>query len=526
MQTGMDVLSLGEWMVSMMNTASAYERIKAGASADGKLPHMFSLEEKHAPNQIGFMPGAMDGAGIFHAGRGNEEKPVKEIVHLLKKYFKTGGERYIAGVEAVLSGGRTISMIDPILQSLREDHKGIDPNKMVNLCFNTIKTSGNIELIKAGIGLLGLFDLGNSGEAAEVITTLALYDDFTLYAVVAASNWTNGNRIIFQIAKNVAGWGKIHAVERLEPENEEIREWILRSGCANSVADAYLGLVCATKGGLISALRQETVDPGMFDSIAVIVDALLDEGPVHGISEYEHAREALTRFLGHARQHATGIEHLWGILNLQDWAENSGVDYKDDIFSGCAEIINRADWQDKIMSAVKRHSDSFEFFCACNAASRLNIDISAELFNIVIAEPLKYYSHMPQLMKNPDMAASIISLCETVLPLDEMADGMGDYLFADKLNQEHHCLEFVLPELGAYPLQGMKLIKTGLNSRVVRGRNMACRALLGWIKAKGKPLSEISPELHSEIARIYQIEMKEQTKESMKKLLDGETEDS
>lgn len=508
-----------------MDKISAYERIKANIGVDGKLPHTFSLEEKTAPNQIGFMPGAMDGIGIFHADIGKEKQTVEKIVRLLKKYFKTGRAQYIAHIEAILADSRTISLIDPISQSLHDDHKGIDSKRMVNLSFNLLKISSNVELVKIGIGLLGLFDLGDSDEA-EVVATLALYDDFTLYAVVAASNWTNGNRIVFQIAKGVVGWGKIQAVERLLPESDEIREWILRNGCSNSVMDAYLGLTCAVKGDLISALRQESMDNELFDSIGIIIDALLDEGPVDGISKYEHAQEALTHFMHHAKKHVDSVEHLWRILNVRNWVKDTEADYTNEILAQCNEIINRSDWKEKIVSAVKRRSDRFEFFCACNAAVRLDIDVSAEIFYAVKTEPLKYCSYMPQLLKNPDMAAPIINLCETVLPLGEMAEGMGDYLFSDKLNQEHQCLDLVLQELTAYPLQGIRLIKTGLNSRVVRGRNMACRALSGWVKKQGNPLANISPELYSEIMRIYEIEVNEQTKGTMKKLLDGGTEDA
>ena len=511
--------------MSIIETISAYESIKANISSNGKLPHSFSLEKKAAPNEISFIPGAMDGIGVFHAGVGKEKQAVEKITRLLKKYFKTGKGKYIANIEAILAESRTISLIDPILQSLRDDHKGIEPKRMINLSYNLLKTSSNVELVKIGIGLLGLLDLGRSDEASEIVSTLALYDDFTLYTVVAACNWTNGNTIVFRMAKGVDGWGKIHAVERLEPETDEIREWILRNGCSNGIMDNYLGLTCAVKGDLITVLRQESIDNELFDSIAIIIGALLGEGPAEGISEYEYAQEALTQFMRHAQKHVYSLEHLWRILNVREWAEDAEVDYTDEILAQCNEIIIRFEWKEKVISAAKRRSDSLEFFYACNAAVRLDIDISSELFNAVKTEPLKYYSYIPQLLKNPDMAASVINLCETVLPLDEMAEGMGDYLFSDKLNEEHLCLDFVLPGLEAYPLQGIKLIKTGLNSRVVSGRNMACRALSGWVKKLGKSLVDISPELYLEIERIYKIEVNEHTKETMKKLLDGGFED-
>jgi hypothetical protein len=124
-------------------------------------------------------------------------------------------------------------------------------------------------------------------------------------------------------------------------------------------------------------------------------------------------------------------------------------------------------------------------------------------------------------MKNQSMADEVINLCETILPLDEMADGMGDYFFADKYRQEHQCLEWVLTSLADYPLQGVRLIKTGLNSRVIRERNMACGALSGWVKKLSKPLCEISQELHNEVSRICHIEVNDRTRETMGKLLGG-----
>ena len=109
----------------------------------------------------------------------------KKIASLLKKYFKTVNAQYISKVEAILTDSRALSLIDPILQNLRDDHEGIDPNKMVDLSFNLVEDSGNVELIKIGIGLLGLFDLDNIDGVDQVISTLALYDDFKLFAVVA-----------------------------------------------------------------------------------------------------------------------------------------------------------------------------------------------------------------------------------------------------------------------------------------------------------------------------------------------------
>ena len=503
-----------------MNDMSIYKRIKSRLDEKGKLPHDFSLEPKQAPNKISFMPGAMDGIGVFHMGKSDEKTEVNKIGELIRKHYKTGKPKYIKAIKKRLSVTRSLSIVDPLLESIRADHEGMNPNQAVKLTLELLKTSDSIELVKLGIAMMGLFDLSGVSEAVDLFTVLGAYEDFTLFCVVAAGNWTNSNAIVFNLAKRVDGWGKIHAVERLNPETEEIRDWILREGCSNSVMDAYLGLECAQKGDLISMLRKDVLDDGIFESVSVIVDALLDEGPTAGISEYEHAEESLKLYLGHAVKQANKVSQLCRILNLRLWAESAKVEYKNEIMASCDEITNRPNWQDIILSVVRQRKDNYEFSYACNAANRLRIDIHAELLAAVKEQPLQNCYYIPQLMKDVDTTKELTMICETILPLSEMAVGMGDWLFPDKLHREYQCLDFVLPALADYPMIGEKLIKTGLNSRVTRNRNMACRALQGWEIAMGKPLHEISNELFDEVKRICMLEVNDQTRETMKSLLD------
>ena len=186
-------------------------------------------------------------------------------------------------------------------------------------------------MVKLGICLFGLLDLSNEEEIMNRLFILALYEEFTLYVLATISNSPKGNDIVFKIAQKVDGWGKIHAVEYLEPATDEIREWILRKGCANAVMDAYLGLECAIKGDLINALKRDSFDEELFEGISVIIDALLDEGPVDGISVYEHTEEALKLYLRIATEHAFTIIHLWRLLNLQAWLENATISNRDEL---------------------------------------------------------------------------------------------------------------------------------------------------------------------------------------------------
>jgi hypothetical protein len=302
-------------------------------------------------------------------------------------------------------------------------------------------------------------------------------------------------------------------------------------------------LTCAKKGGLISALRQESMDDELFDSVSIIIGALLDEGPVAGISKYEHAEEALRLYLRHAEKHAATLKHLQHVLNIQSWAESGDMERDDaeskgtesedgesegakqlnteqkgEILALCGAIIRAPAWKARIIAAIEQRVDVFN---AVHAADQMDIDVSAALLPIVRQEPTKYCQFAWYFFANSDMAAELIGLYESALPLEEMAEGMGDYHFADKLNEEHQCLDHLLPLLASQPLKGAKLIKAGLNSRVVRERNMACRTLSCWTKELGKPLSEISPWLYAEITRVCDIEVNGDAKARMKKLIDG-----
>jgi hypothetical protein len=247
---------------------------------------------------------------------------------------------------------------------------------------------------------------------------------------------------------------------------------------------------------------------------------MLDEGPAAGISEYEYAEEGLNLYLRHAEKYAVELKHLLYIIDVHSWAEDAEIDFKDKILQQCAYIIRRSDWQDKIMSAIHKR-DKSELFYAHNAAVRLDIDVSSELFSMVKENPIEHYNYTLKLFDNPVMASELIKIYENILPLEEMAEGMGDYLFHVKLNKEYSCLDNLLSTLGLYPKQGVKLIMAGLNSPVTRNRNMACRALSGWMKTLALPLNDISTDIYAELERIAKIEVKEDTKKTMENILAG-----
>jgi hypothetical protein len=479
---------------------------------EGRLPRNFELlHEETAPNEIKFIAGAKDGIGVFHMSPKKPEQVVEKILN----FIKSGRMEKIAPVIRMYS---VLQIIDPLLAVIRENAVKVDLASVGAYAESLAFESDDEELVKLGIALLGLFDWSDSPEMQNKIVTLGLYEEFTLYAVVAAGGWDNGNDVIFQIVQKVDGWGKIHAVERLKPETDEIREWILRDGCSNAVMDAYLGLECANKGDLIGVLLRDSLDVGLFESIGIIIDALLDEGPVEGISAYEHAEEALLRYLQFAKTYAFSLKHLWRVLNVGLFLDGDELSNKEELLRLCAEISGRPAWREQIMSTLS-DPDNEDFFYADNTASRLNIDVTDLIYQAIKKDPIKNVGYMSQVFRNADYARELTALYEKVLPLDEMAAGMGDYLFSPSLNQEYNCLDSILQELKAYPLVGERLVRTGLQSPVTRNRNFACSVLEEWSKTLGRSASSFSPDLYAALRGVAAVEVNAYTKKTMTNLI-------
>lgn len=337
----------------MSTSSSIFERINRNVGAEGRLPRDFQIEGKGIEETIAFAPGAKDGISLYHQQGETLEEEGRQIADLFREYFLSEDKELLAKIENILAGKRALALLEPMLKSFSSDYKDIDLNWMIILILRFLRDSQNVEFIKLGISLLSLIDLGDADGIVEFLLTFALYDEFTLFVIFTVANWTGGNDLIFSSAKKVSGWGKIHAIESLKATNEEIRSWILQNGCANDVQDSYLALTAARKGELLLALQEDSLKSASFDGIAIIVDALIDEGPVPGISAFEQVEDMLFLYLKHAQKMAVDLVHLCHLLNLRDWLLENELADKENYLIFIGKIIAQDKWQDLIASALE-----------------------------------------------------------------------------------------------------------------------------------------------------------------------------
>ena len=280
-----------------MNTTNEriYENIFRARNELEVLPPEYSLPQEDKPQQdkVRFADGALDGIALYHMGVPNQDTA------LLEQALNTAATNLEQAHELVrqwVTDGHMISAREKILNYLLEHQQQLPAPEIYRLAVECALKGTHREEVKFGLVLLVLFDMSQNEPLKNAMRILALSDEFTLYVLQAAVGWDNSAQEILRIAKGVRGWGRIHAVTALEPETQEIADWLFAEGWNNTVLPAYSALECCQKANLQKRLESDMSEKD-FSCACELLAALLDEGPVPGISEIENRAGLLNAFI-------------------------------------------------------------------------------------------------------------------------------------------------------------------------------------------------------------------------------------
>ena len=297
---------------------SIYELIAANIT-DDRLPDDFSLtkdEEESDPNKLKWADGAMDGVSMYHMGF---PKITDEHMQIISDAFRLLDDpaRVMQKMAELFTDYSPVVFVDTIQQYIMDNSDKLDIHKIVDLVFRCLSSKFR-DMVKLGMIILELLSEPDE-KMKDVVRTLGLCDEITLFAVFNMLNWTNGNDEVFALAKKVRGWGRIHAVARMEPANDEIKAWLLHEGIQNKVLAEYSAPDVYEKVGIASLLKGDITDE-QFGDTAKVLSALFAEGPFAGIRalKNEEAEEMLSDFLKQAEIHRNAdISALLGMISAR-----------------------------------------------------------------------------------------------------------------------------------------------------------------------------------------------------------------
>lgn len=296
-------------------TCSVYEYIKSN-TRDGRLPEGFSipwLEDMWAP-------GAHDGTVLNHMipiELAPDPERDGKILHGLKLMASENNGAHMEKVfdifEELDHKDSIVRLYDPIVRLIAEHQKEMDLRVLLQFGDFLICSGTSLLAVKLGLSVISPF---SAPFVEEVMMEFGIYDEFTYYAARTLSRgiWPNGNEELFSLAKKVHGWGRIHAVEWLEPKTQEIRDWLLYEGADNRVIPQYSANICLQKAEALKRL-DGCLTAKEYEAIGKLILESLTEGPCRGVADGELL---LPKFIGKAKEFRADPEVFEQISDAAD----------------------------------------------------------------------------------------------------------------------------------------------------------------------------------------------------------------
>ena len=507
---------------------SIYELIKNSIQANGELPEDFKLPPKD-PNGVPWADGALDGVYIYHLVENEEDiEPLKNIVFQISEGKFEEAQNNLENLDFFM-----ISRRDPLLNWIIQEQKQININNLCEFTISQLSTSKNIEVIKFCLCVLEIIKLETEKDTIEKVKILALSDEFTLYCLNILKNLKNSNEEIFEIAKKVKGWGRIYSVKYLKVTNDEIKEWLLEEGFLNYINPAYTAYTCAKKINLVEILNEDKISNKKFNDISYLMNALLDEEAITGISNLEDRELLIERYLEKAKTLASTEEDYYAVITLKEYIKNN-KEINNELIKICDEILNSENTRNNVKELLK---EGYGY----NIAKYLGIDIDKYILEYLQDNPLKNPYIVFNISERENMK-KLVSLIEKKLTLEKLEGAPTDKFYSkNEKNKEYIFLDTIIKKLGnlgrterkfvvsVYPVEptasmdepenfigiGENLIICALNSPYVDIRYGAVNTLESW-KEKGYILSN---EIIENIKKLEKLEVDEELKIKLNELL-------
>lgn len=313
---------------------SIYELIKNSIQANGELPEDFKLPPKD-PNGVPWADGALDGVFMYHTvGKEEDIEALKKIVFQISEGKFEEAQTNLDKLDFSMIS-RANSLLDWIIQ----EQKQINLNNLYEFASLQLTTTKNIEVVKFCLSVLTILNVETDKDTIEKVKVLALSDEFTLYCLIIFVKLEDSNEEIFEIAKKVKGWGRIYSIEYLQATNNKIKEWILEEGCHNNILPAYTAYTCAEKINLVEILNEDKISNKKFNNISYLMNALLDESAITGMSALEDRELLIERYLEKAKTLSSTEEDYEVVRLIKEYVEdNEEIDKK--FIKICDNILN------------------------------------------------------------------------------------------------------------------------------------------------------------------------------------------
>ena len=484
-----------------------------GAFYNGKLPDDYKLPRYGAKPM--FADGAQDGTAIYHLKQEETDENARllEAFKLMSNADFPGAE---ALLESILQNNYAIKLADDIHTVLLENYEVLDAGNIYRFAVNNLLASKNKELVKADMVILELFPCDEPVRGA--VRILGQCEEFTLFAIFVMRKWDNGNEEIFALAKKVRDWGRIHAIEYLEADTEEKKEWLLYEGLKNIFMPEYSALTVFNKAEAAKVFAMEELSYEIYHALAMLLEGLLDEGPVPGISQIEDRMLILQQFLDHSAKQELTVADLNVVLLIAQWCDDLPSEEAKSIKEKAEAILFDSENTGVVQEAIKK-ADGLML------AEKLGLPFKNQLLECIEQNFEENCCKCFWLMEDADYVEKVVEVFCNKLPFDIISAGAAvDCDFGDKNFKYYAMLESILTNFGRVPVgREPELAAAAVQCPSGRVRRQGVAVLEVWVENTGVPLKELLPQVHKLLTDIIADEVCNDITESINELIAGKT---
>ena len=309
---------------------SLYKVIAESVTEDGVLPKDFKLPERTKEGGITFADGAMDGIYIYHTAHSplgeTEKEEIGTLIKLASDCEDDEFQKASEGFAKFCEEHRAISIIDDVQRFILDHTDTLNAQKILDFAYTMLTESSEKECVKAGLSIIELFAISpdKDDELCDIIRTVGLSDEFTIFSVFCMRKWPDGEKELLELAKKVRGWGRIHCIDFIEAENAETKEWLFFNGVDNDVVPAYSAWPVYEKSDFKERMQKDQLSYEELHAVLKLTDALMDEGPVSGISNLEDPKGFLEAVLKKAEGEYPFTEDDRRVLtDIAEWGNDT-----------------------------------------------------------------------------------------------------------------------------------------------------------------------------------------------------------
>lgn len=400
---------------------------------------------------------------------------------------------------------RAVEIIDEIQSRIMENVSELDEQKLFEFAVYCIVESNERELPKVGLAITELYGEPEM-KLKLVMRTLALCEEYTLFVVWNMRHWKFASTELLNIAKRTHGWGRIHAINEIDADSDEIRRWILFNGVDNRIGDFECAKACFVKSDAIGYLRS-----GMtyeeFVAVGKILVGLV-AGPGSDVSEVEGWQDSIRLYMVDAKRHELALEDYERILYL---CKHAGSRRFVDFEEACEGILRSQECARCVNAAIEKGK-------GVDLAAFLGMPYKETLLSLIESDFQNQYWNCSYVADEEHMPR-LIEVFDKNIPLSAIESGPADETGFGPGCVQYRQLGCLLQNLRHMLPTGLDVVLKGLNSPVVSNRSMSVDVLSSWVEDELLPLELLSTDAYESLSRVYEVEPCEDLKNRMGELL-------